>query len=135
MFIGERPWNKVKWGKEGGSDSSSARSRRRSASGRLFAATNTLRVALDEGKAGVAGKIAGSDSVIKTILFYFYERLVDDHVGQASWRRRRRRGRSRRGGARPSGGTTGRASLAEAARCTLRGRTHVINATNLRVNN
>ena len=29
---------------------------------------------ITKGKAGVAGKIAGSDSVIKTVLFYFYER-------------------------------------------------------------
>ena len=38
--------------------------------------TNTLfaSLVLTKGKAGVAGKIAGSDSVIKTILFYFYER-------------------------------------------------------------
>ena len=75
MFIGERLWNKVKWGKEGGSDSSK-RSLAKALAWRLFAATNTLfaSLVLTKGKAGVAGKIAGSDSVIKTILFYFYER-------------------------------------------------------------
>ena len=29
---------------------------------------------LTKGKAGVAGKIAGTDSIVKTVLFYFYER-------------------------------------------------------------
>ena len=43
---------------------------------RAFAACNTLfaAVVLTKGRAGVASKIAGSDSVIKTVLFYFYER-------------------------------------------------------------
>ena len=43
---------------------------------RVFAACNTLfaAVVLTKGRAGVASKIAGSDSIIKTILFYFYER-------------------------------------------------------------
>ena len=73
--------------------------------------------------------------MIKAILFYFYERAWStitwgkELPGAAE----AAGGRSRRGGARPSGGTTGRASLA-AARCTLRGYTHVIIAQ-LRVNN
>jgi uncharacterized membrane protein len=44
---------------------------------RIFAATNTLfaAIVLTKGKAGAASKIAGTDSVVKTLLFYFYERL------------------------------------------------------------
>ena len=44
---------------------------------RIFAASNTFfaAVVLSKGKAGVAGKIAGTDSVFKTVLFYFYERV------------------------------------------------------------
>ena len=113
MFLGERLWNNVDWGKgEGGdtqkrsiakvvgADSSlpcapaagrswavSYPSGTLSTAGialdsqalawRAFAATNTLfaSIVLTKGKAGVAGKIAGTDSVIKTILFYFYERV------------------------------------------------------------
>jgi uncharacterized membrane protein len=76
MFIGERLWNKVDWGKEDGADSSQ-RSLAKAIAWRIFAATNTLfaAVVLTKGKAGVAGKIAGTDSVIKTVLFYFYERV------------------------------------------------------------
>merc|ERR1712070_224276 len=75
MFIGERLWNNVKWGKSKGGDSSQ-RSLVKALAWRAFAACNTLfaAVVLTKGRAGVAGKIAGSDSVIKTILFYFYER-------------------------------------------------------------
>ena len=43
---------------------------------RAFAAVNTFigATVLNKGKAGLAGKIAGSDTVVKTVLFYFYER-------------------------------------------------------------
>ena len=43
---------------------------------RAFAACNTLfaSIVLTKGKAGVASKIAGADTVVKTVLFYFYER-------------------------------------------------------------
>lgn len=76
MFIGERLWNKVEWGKDKGADSSQ-RSLAKALAWRVFAAFNTLvgSMVLTKGKAGVAGKIAGTDSVVKTILFYFYERL------------------------------------------------------------
>jgi len=75
MFIGERLWNNVKWGK-GKSGDSSQRSLAKALAWRLFAACNTLFAAtvLTKGKAGVASKIAGSDSVVKTVLFFFYER-------------------------------------------------------------
>lgn len=76
MFIGERLWNKVEWGKEKGADSSQ-RSLAKAIAWRIFAAFNTLVGAtlLNKGNAGVAGKIAGTDSVFKTVLFYFYERM------------------------------------------------------------
>jgi len=76
MFIGERIWNKFDWGKEKGADSSK-RSLAKAIAWRIFAAFNTLVGAtlLNKGNVGVAGKIAGSDSVVKTVLFYFYERL------------------------------------------------------------
>merc|ERR1712087_864519 len=76
MFIGERLWNNVKWGKSDKGDSSQ-RSLAKALAWRLFAAINTLfaAVVLTKGKAGVAGKIAGSDSVVKTVLFFFYERV------------------------------------------------------------
>ena len=77
MFIGERLWNNVNWGKDGDAKGDSVqRSLAKAIAWRIFAACNTFVGAtlLSKGKAGVAGKIAGSDSVIKTILFYFYER-------------------------------------------------------------
>jgi len=76
MFIGERLWNKFDWGKEKGADSSK-RSLVKALAWRLFAAFNTFVGAtlLSKGKVGAAGKIAGADSVIKTVLFYFYERV------------------------------------------------------------
>mmetsp|Transcript_10329 Transcript_10329/g.22489 ORF Transcript_10329/g.22489 Transcript_10329/m.22489 type:complete len:223 (-) Transcript_10329:153-821(-) len=75
MFIGERLWNNVKWGK-GKTGDSSKRSLAKALAWRLFAAINTLFAAtvLTKGKAGVASKIAGADSVVKTVLFFFYER-------------------------------------------------------------
>ena len=77
MFIGERLWNNVDWGKDKdkGGDSSQ-RSLVKALAWRVFAAFNTFVGAtlLSKGKAGVAGKIAGTDSVVKTALFYFYER-------------------------------------------------------------
>ena len=75
MFIGERIWNNFNWGKEKGADSSK-RSLAKAIAWRIFAAFNTLVGAtlLNKGNVGVAGKIAGSDSIVKTVLFYFYER-------------------------------------------------------------
>jgi len=82
MFIGERLWNKFDWGKEKGADSSK-RSLAKALAWRVFAAFNTFVGAtlLSKGKVGAAGKIAGADSVIKTVLFYFYERVW----AQISW--------------------------------------------------
>ena len=76
MFLGERLWNKVDWGKSEGADSSQ-RSLAKALAWRVFAATNTFvaSTVLLKGKAGTAGKIAGSDTIFKTILFYFYERM------------------------------------------------------------
>jgi len=75
MFLGERLWNNVDWGKDDSGDTQK-RSIAKALAWRAFAATNTLiaSIVLTKGKAGVAGKIAGTDSVVKTILFYFYER-------------------------------------------------------------
>ena len=77
MFIGERLWNNVDWGKDKDAQGDSAqRSLAKAIAWRIFAATNTFFAAavLSKGSAGAAGKIAGSDSVIKTFLFFFYER-------------------------------------------------------------
>jgi uncharacterized membrane protein len=83
MFIGERIWNNFDWGKEKGDAAADAgkdsakRSLAKALAWRAFAATNTFIGAtlLSKGKMGAAGKIAGADSVIKTVLFYFYERV------------------------------------------------------------
>lgn len=75
MFIGERIWNRFDWGKEKGADTSK-RSLAKAIAWRIFAAANTFVGAtlLSKGKVGAAGKIAGTDSVVKTVLFFFYER-------------------------------------------------------------
>lgn len=76
MFLGERLWNNFDWGKTDKGDTSQ-RSLAKAIAWRIFAATNTLfaAIVLTKGKAGAASKIAGTDSVVKTLLFYFYERL------------------------------------------------------------
>jgi len=76
MFLGERIWNNFDWGKTEKGDSNQ-RSLAKAIAWRIFAATNTLFAALvlTKGKAGAASKIAGTDSIVKTILFYFYERV------------------------------------------------------------
>jgi uncharacterized membrane protein len=75
MFLGERLWNKVDWGKDKGEDSSK-RSLVKALAWRVFAAFNTLfaSIVITKGSAGTAGKIAGTDTVVKTVLFFFYER-------------------------------------------------------------
>lgn len=78
MFLGERLWNKFDWGKDSTKGEDSAkRSVAKALAWRAFAAVNTFigATVLSKGKAGAAGKIAGADSVFKTILFYFYERI------------------------------------------------------------
>jgi len=78
MFLGERLWNNVEWGREESGDSAK-RSLAKAIAWRIFAASNTFFAAIvlnkgKEGAMGVAGKIAGTDSIFKTILFFFYER-------------------------------------------------------------
>ena len=78
MFLGERLWNNVQWGREDTGDSAK-RSLAKAIAWRIFAACNTFFAAIvlnkgKEGAMGVAGKIAGTDSVFKTVLFFFYER-------------------------------------------------------------
>merc|ERR1719502_485637 len=65
MFLGERLWNNVDWGKDEGGDTQQ-RSIAKALAWRAFAATNTLfaSIVLTKGKAGVAGKIAGTDSIV-----------------------------------------------------------------------
>jgi len=76
MFFAERLWNNVRWGKSKDGDSSQ-RSLVKALMWRVVAALNTLFAAavLTKGASGVARKIAGSDTIVKTFLFFFYERL------------------------------------------------------------
>jgi len=76
MFIGERLWNRSNIGRGEKADSKQ-RSLIKALAWRAFAAVNTFIGAtlLNKGNASVAGKIAGSDSIVKTVLFYFYERM------------------------------------------------------------
>lgn len=75
MFFAERIWNNVKWGK-GADGDSSQRSLVKALMWRVVAALNTFFAAaiLSKGQSGVAKKIAGSDTIVKTILFFMYER-------------------------------------------------------------
>jgi uncharacterized membrane protein len=78
MFIGERLWNKFDWGRDNAKgEDSNKRSLAKALAWRVFAAFNTLfaSIVLTKGNAGVAGKIAGADTVVKTVLFFFYERM------------------------------------------------------------
>lgn len=76
MFFAERLWNNVRWGKSSSGDSSQ-RSLVKALMWRVVAALNTLFAAavLTKGASGVARKIAGSDTIVKTFLFFFYERV------------------------------------------------------------
>ncbi|CAM9931239.1 unnamed protein product, partial [Sphacelaria rigidula] len=74
MFAGERLWNNVKWGQEKTGDSAK-RSLAKATLWRLFAASNTLICGIFLAKdLSVASKIAGSDTVFKTALFFVNER-------------------------------------------------------------
>ncbi|CAN0073445.1 unnamed protein product, partial [Sphacelaria rigidula] len=80
MFAGERLWNNVKWGQEKTGDSAK-RSLAKATLWRLFAASNTLICGIFLAKdLSVASKIAGSDTVFKTVsilfrcAFFFHER-------------------------------------------------------------
>ncbi|KAG5193016.1 hypothetical protein JKP88DRAFT_214282 [Tribonema minus] len=75
MFLGERVWNKVNWGK-GAKTDGAKRSLAKALLWRVFAAGNTLICgAFLAGDLSVALKIAGSDTVFKTFLFYINERM------------------------------------------------------------
>ncbi|KAG5178081.1 hypothetical protein JKP88DRAFT_152568, partial [Tribonema minus] len=75
MFLGERAWNKVNWGK-GAKTDGAKRSLAKALLWRVFATGNTLICgAFLAGDLSVALKIAGSDTVFKTILFYINERM------------------------------------------------------------
>ena len=75
MFIGERLMNKSQAGRKGGADAAS-RSLVKALIWRLFAICNTLTMAIFIAKdLSIASKIAGSDSIFKTGLMFFYERV------------------------------------------------------------
>lgn len=75
MFLGERVWNKVTWGQENAGDSAK-RSLAKAILWRIFAASNTLICGIFLAKdLGVASKIAGTDTIFKTALFYVNERI------------------------------------------------------------
>ncbi|CAM9300384.1 unnamed protein product [Choristocarpus tenellus] len=75
MFIGERVWNKVKWGQNKQGDSNE-RSLAKAVLWRVFAAANTLICGTFLAKDfSVASKIAGSDTFFKTGLFFLNERI------------------------------------------------------------
>ncbi|CAM9623028.1 unnamed protein product [Discosporangium mesarthrocarpum] len=75
MFVGERVWNKVKWG-QGAKGDSNQRSLAKAVLWRVFAAANTLFCGAILAKdLSVASKIAGSDTFFKTGLFFFNERI------------------------------------------------------------
>ena len=75
MFIGERLMNKSQAGKAGGADSL-GRSITKALIWRLFAICNTMVFAIFFAKdITIAYKIAGFDSVFKTSLMFFFERI------------------------------------------------------------
>jgi len=75
MFIGERLWNKSNVGRSGKGDSV-GRSLLKAVVWRLFAAVNTLISAgIFTGALEAAAKIAGTDAIIKTSLFFVFERV------------------------------------------------------------
>lgn len=75
MFIGERLWNKSNVGRSSKGDSI-GRSLLKAFVWRVFAAFNTLVSAgIITGGLEAAAKIAGSDAIIKTALFFGFERV------------------------------------------------------------
>lgn len=75
MYLGERVWNRVKWGKDDKEDKAS-RSVIKAFAWRGFALVNTLIISLVFSKsAKTAGKIASTDTVIKTTLYVLHERM------------------------------------------------------------
>ena len=75
MFIGERMWNTVAWGKRERADAA-RRSLLKALAWRAFAALNTLCTALFfTRKASASGGIMLTETVVKTSMFYAYERV------------------------------------------------------------
>ncbi|CAM9722251.1 unnamed protein product [Pylaiella littoralis] len=75
MFAGERLWNRVKWGQDKTGDSAK-RSLAKAVLWRVFAASNTLICGVFLAKdLSVASKIAGTDTIFKTALFFLNERM------------------------------------------------------------
>ncbi|CAM9697971.1 unnamed protein product, partial [Hapterophycus canaliculatus] len=75
MFAGERVWNKVKWGQDKTGDSAK-RSLAKAVLWRVFAASNTLICGVFLAKdLSIASKIAGTDTIFKTALFFLNERM------------------------------------------------------------
>jgi len=81
MFLGERLWSKVSWGTSSSGESAN-RSLVKAIAWRIFAAANTLVSALVLAKTigiggalATAGKIASSDTIVKTAIFYQFERI------------------------------------------------------------
>merc|ERR1712070_251911 len=81
MFLGERLWSKVAWGTSSEGESAN-RSLVKALAWRIFAATNTLISSLILAKTigigsalSTAGKIASSDTIVKTAVFFFFERI------------------------------------------------------------
>lgn len=75
MFAGERVWNKVKWG-QGKKGDSAKRSLAKAVLWRIFAASNTLICGIFLAKdLSIASKIAGTDTIFKTALFFVNERV------------------------------------------------------------
>lgn len=75
MFAGERLWNKMKWGK-GEKGDSTKRSLAKAVLWRVFAASNTLICGVFLAKdLSIASKIAGTDTIFKTALFFLNERM------------------------------------------------------------
>ena len=75
MFIGERMMNKSQGGRTGEGDGV-GRSIAKALIWRIFALVNTLVACIFISKdMSMAGKIAGSDAVIKTLMMFVYERV------------------------------------------------------------
>jgi uncharacterized membrane protein len=74
MFVGERLWSRVQWG-QGKKGDSAQRSLAKAVIWRVIAASNTLLCGTLLAKnVNIAAKIAGTDTIIKTALFFVNER-------------------------------------------------------------
>lgn len=77
MFVSERLWNRVNWGRRSGGGDMRRRSFVKCLLKGCFTFATSLVAAgiVTQGKMGVSGKIATTNAVVKTTLFYFYERF------------------------------------------------------------